>query len=280
MQELVQSGEFQSGDARAKVDELIERSRKSREAFVTQVRREVSRQLDGMGITNVEDLAKQVASLLAEPPKPAGRPRPTRRRRPRRPRPRRPGQEGRAKKAAAKKAPAKKAAGQEGRRPRRRRPRRPRPRRRRRRRRPAKKSPLRPPAPGRRTDPPPRRRLDRALVERGLAGSPAPGRRPDRAGAGAGVRFGRRQAGPPGGGRRAHRAARPTARGSSSRGGEKLRRRPGPVRHRSDRPAGARCRGLDRRVHRLPPPGRRRRRSSPSTWATASSTSGSGRTPG
>jgi polyhydroxyalkanoate synthesis regulator phasin len=65
VQELVQSGEFQSDDARAKVEELIERSRKGREALVIQVRREVSRQLEGMGITNVEDLAKQVSSLLA-----------------------------------------------------------------------------------------------------------------------------------------------------------------------------------------------------------------------
>jgi len=64
VQELVQSGEFQSDDARAKVEELIERSRKGREALVIQVRREVSRQLEGMGITNVEDLAKQVSSLL------------------------------------------------------------------------------------------------------------------------------------------------------------------------------------------------------------------------
>jgi polyhydroxyalkanoate synthesis regulator phasin len=65
VQELVQNGEFQSDDARAKVEELIERSRKGREALVFQVRREVSRQLEGMGITNVEDLAKQVSSLLA-----------------------------------------------------------------------------------------------------------------------------------------------------------------------------------------------------------------------
>ena len=44
--ELVQSGEFQGRDAKAKVDELIERSKKSREVLVTQVRHEVVRQLD------------------------------------------------------------------------------------------------------------------------------------------------------------------------------------------------------------------------------------------
>jgi polyhydroxyalkanoate synthesis regulator phasin len=62
--ELVQNGEFQSDDARAKVEELLERSRKGREAFVAQVRKEVTRQLDGAGINNLEDLARQVADLL------------------------------------------------------------------------------------------------------------------------------------------------------------------------------------------------------------------------
>ena len=62
--ELVQSGEFQTGDARARVDELLERSRKGREALVAQVRSEVARQLDSVGITNLEDLATQVAALI------------------------------------------------------------------------------------------------------------------------------------------------------------------------------------------------------------------------
>ncbi len=88
--ELTRDGEFR-GDARAKVDELIERSRKSREALFAQVRQEVDRQLKSAGITNLEDLAKQVASLLG-----------------------RTAEAGRAatsgKRAAAKKSPAKKAA--------------------------------------------------------------------------------------------------------------------------------------------------------------------------
>jgi polyhydroxyalkanoate synthesis regulator phasin len=62
--DLVQNGEFQGSDARAKVDELIELSRKGREVLVAQVRHEVTRQLDGMGVTNLEDLARQVATLL------------------------------------------------------------------------------------------------------------------------------------------------------------------------------------------------------------------------
>jgi polyhydroxyalkanoate synthesis regulator phasin len=64
VRELVQSGEFQSGDARAKVEELIERSRKGREVLVAQVQHEVSRQFAAVGITSLEDLAQQVATLL------------------------------------------------------------------------------------------------------------------------------------------------------------------------------------------------------------------------
>jgi polyhydroxyalkanoate synthesis regulator phasin len=62
--ELVKNGEFQGKDARAKVDELLEKSRKSREALMGQVRHEVTRQLETIGITSVDDLAKQVADLL------------------------------------------------------------------------------------------------------------------------------------------------------------------------------------------------------------------------
>jgi polyhydroxyalkanoate synthesis regulator phasin len=64
VQELVQSGEFQGSDARARVDELLERSRKGREAFAAQVRKEVTHQLESVGITSLEDLANQVAALI------------------------------------------------------------------------------------------------------------------------------------------------------------------------------------------------------------------------
>jgi polyhydroxyalkanoate synthesis regulator phasin len=94
--ELVQSGEFQTGDARAKVDELLERSRKGREAFVSQVRSEVARQLDSVGITNLEDLATQVATLIGRSAD-AGKAATSR------------SKQAPAKKTAAKKAPAKKA---------------------------------------------------------------------------------------------------------------------------------------------------------------------------
>ena len=64
VQELVQNGEFQGSDARARVDELLERSRKGREAFTAQVRKEVTHQLESVGITSLEDLAQQVAAMI------------------------------------------------------------------------------------------------------------------------------------------------------------------------------------------------------------------------
>jgi polyhydroxyalkanoate synthesis regulator phasin len=93
--ELVQNGEFQSSDARARVDELLERSRKGREAFAAQVRKEVTHQLESVGITSLEDLAQQVAALIGRTAE-AGKAATS-------------GAKAAAKKAATKKAPAKKA---------------------------------------------------------------------------------------------------------------------------------------------------------------------------
>jgi len=63
--ELVQNGDLQRGEAKARVDELLERSRQGTEVIVSAVRTEVSRQLGAVGIANLEDLAAQVAALLA-----------------------------------------------------------------------------------------------------------------------------------------------------------------------------------------------------------------------
>ena len=87
--ELVQNGDLQRGDAKARVDELLERSRQGTEVIVTTVRSEVSRQLGAVGIANLEDLAKQVAAILGRTGEAATTA---------------------AKKATAKKAPAKKTA--------------------------------------------------------------------------------------------------------------------------------------------------------------------------
>ena len=83
VQELVKSGEFQGSDARAWVDDLLERSRKSREALLVQVRHEVS----GRAATTGKKGAGKKSAAKKSPAKKAG-----------------------AKKAAAKKSPAKKAA--------------------------------------------------------------------------------------------------------------------------------------------------------------------------
>jgi polyhydroxyalkanoate synthesis regulator phasin len=91
VQELVKSGEVQRKEAQAKVEELIDRSRKSSESLLSVVRDEVGNQLHSLGISNIEDLAKQVASLLARSSKTESGP-------------------AKASKGAAKKAPAKKAA--------------------------------------------------------------------------------------------------------------------------------------------------------------------------
>ena len=65
VQELVSGGELQRKEAQAKVEELIERSRKSSEALVGIVRSEVLAQLDALGIHGIEDVARQVAALLS-----------------------------------------------------------------------------------------------------------------------------------------------------------------------------------------------------------------------
>jgi polyhydroxyalkanoate synthesis regulator phasin len=104
VQDLVKNGEIQRKEAQTKVDDLIERSRKSTEALLSLVHAEVSNQLSSLGIGSLDDLARQVASLLgratsANPAKKAGTKKA-------------PATNTAAKKAAAKQAPAKKAAAQ------------------------------------------------------------------------------------------------------------------------------------------------------------------------
>ncbi|HQU26134.1 MAG TPA: hypothetical protein PLS29_03785 [Acidimicrobiales bacterium] len=80
--ELVQNGDLQKGEARARVDELLERSRQGTEVIVTAVRSEVARQLEAVGITSLEHLAKQVVTVLGRTNAPARTVRKTTRRRP------------------------------------------------------------------------------------------------------------------------------------------------------------------------------------------------------
>ena len=62
--ELVKNGDIQTDDAKARVDDLVERGRHGTEVIVSAVRSEVSRQLGAVGISNLEDLATQVAAML------------------------------------------------------------------------------------------------------------------------------------------------------------------------------------------------------------------------
>jgi polyhydroxyalkanoate synthesis regulator phasin len=64
VQELIKSGEVQGSNAQSKVDDVLERSRKSTEALLSLVHAEVSHQLSSLGIGSLEDLARQVASVI------------------------------------------------------------------------------------------------------------------------------------------------------------------------------------------------------------------------
>ncbi len=64
VQEFMKNGEFQRKEAQAKVEDLFERSRKSTEALLSIVHAEVSDQLSSLGIGSLEDLARQVASVI------------------------------------------------------------------------------------------------------------------------------------------------------------------------------------------------------------------------
>jgi hypothetical protein len=108
--ELVKNGDIHSDEAKARVEDLLERGRQGTEVIVTAVRSEVSRQLGAVGINNLEDLANQVAALLGRtetsakktPAKKAPAKKTTAKKTPAKKAP--------AKKTAAKKAPVKKAA--------------------------------------------------------------------------------------------------------------------------------------------------------------------------
>jgi polyhydroxyalkanoate synthesis regulator phasin len=116
VQELVKNGEIQRKEAQTKVDDLIERSRKSTEALLSLVHAEVSNQLSSLGIGSLDDLARQVASLLGRatstnPAKKAGTKKaPATKTAAKKTAKKAPAKKAAAKKTAAKKAPAKKAA--------------------------------------------------------------------------------------------------------------------------------------------------------------------------
>jgi polyhydroxyalkanoate synthesis regulator phasin len=97
VRELIKTGEFERHRAQDWVEDVVKLSRERSEALVSTVRNEVRRQLKELGITNVDDLAKKVADILARSSEAA------------RKAARRPAKKAGVKKAGVKKAPAKKA---------------------------------------------------------------------------------------------------------------------------------------------------------------------------
>ena len=97
VKDLVKTGEVQTEQAQAVVTDLVERSRKNTEAFIDQVRKEISASAESLGLATIADvtrLEKLIAALKpgSTPPAPTA------------------AKKAPAKKSAAKKAPAKKSA--------------------------------------------------------------------------------------------------------------------------------------------------------------------------
>jgi polyhydroxyalkanoate synthesis regulator phasin len=65
VRELIKAGELERHRAQDWVEELVKASRERSEALVATVRGEVRQQLKDSGFTNVDDLAKKVADVLA-----------------------------------------------------------------------------------------------------------------------------------------------------------------------------------------------------------------------
>jgi polyhydroxyalkanoate synthesis regulator phasin len=65
VRELIKTGELERHRAQEWVEDLVKASRTRSEALVATVRGEVQHQLKELGFTNVDDLAKKVADVLA-----------------------------------------------------------------------------------------------------------------------------------------------------------------------------------------------------------------------
>jgi polyhydroxyalkanoate synthesis regulator phasin len=65
VRELIKAGEVERNRAQDWVEDLVKTSRDRSEALVDTVRGEVRKQLKELGFTNMDDLAKKVADILA-----------------------------------------------------------------------------------------------------------------------------------------------------------------------------------------------------------------------
>ena len=105
VKDLVKTGEVQTEQAQAVVADLVERSRKNTEAFIDQVRHDISASAESLGLATIADITRIEKLIEAIRPgsakkAPAKAPVATKT----------PAKKAVAKKAAVKKAPAKKAA--------------------------------------------------------------------------------------------------------------------------------------------------------------------------
>ena|SRR5579863_4346180 len=66
VRELIKAGELERHRAQDWVEDLVKTSRDRSEALVGTVRGEVRQQLKELGFTNMDDLAKKVAAILAK----------------------------------------------------------------------------------------------------------------------------------------------------------------------------------------------------------------------
>lgn len=71
VKELVKAGEVQREQAQERVEELVDRGRRSSDALLEVVRKEIAKQLAGMGLVTRADLAELEARLTADTAPPA-----------------------------------------------------------------------------------------------------------------------------------------------------------------------------------------------------------------
>lgn len=106
VKDLVKTGEVQTEQAQAVVADLVERSRKNTEAFIDQVRHEISASAESLGLATIADISrieKLIEAIRPGSAKKAPAPAPA-------PAKKVVAKKAPAKKAVAKKAPAKKTA--------------------------------------------------------------------------------------------------------------------------------------------------------------------------
>jgi polyhydroxyalkanoate synthesis regulator phasin len=109
VRDLVKSGEVQTGDARKRVEELLDRSKQNTEGVVALVRAEVQNQVAKLGLvpkSELDAVKRELADLKAKQPKTVVKQAAPARKAPAK---KAPAKKTVAKKAPAKKAPAKKA---------------------------------------------------------------------------------------------------------------------------------------------------------------------------